>query len=267
MTNEVPTPNIVQTLSGIAAILQAIAWPIVVVVFFLVYRSKICSLLDIITTKLAAATKLKAWQLEFETVQEIKDVVEKTGGTAGGGIENGEIPKDQLDAAKEIDRKLRETPLAEERVFRAVEYQIQYQAKEYERIRIEMPPSPQRTRKMNEVAGRIRSLSLAGRPLLHSLMKGKSAGERLAAICFLQVTPKFEYFTWLIDRIMNENQAFLLYQAAVAVLELVRTRMYPDGTKIKEQIERAMRLVSDFKGGRPDQNTIDVLNEALRLLR
>jgi len=267
MTNEAPVPIIVQTLSGIAAILQAIAWPIVAVLFFSIYRSKIGPFLDILTTKLAAATKVKAGQLEFEIVQEIKEVVEKTGGSAGGGIENGEIPKSQREAAKEIDRKLREAPLAEQNVFKAVEYQIQYQVKEYERIRIEMQAGPQRTRKMNEIAGKIRSLSLAGRPLLRSLTQSESAGERLAAFCFLQVVPEFGYFSWLINRIMVEPQAFLLFQAAVAVLELVRARMYPDATKIREQIELAMRHVSDFKDGKPDQNTIDVLNEALGLLR
>jgi hypothetical protein len=119
---------------------------------------------------------------------------------------------------------------------------------------------------MNEVAAKMRALSLASRPLLTTLMSGQTAGERLAAICILQVAPEFEYFDWLIDRVKNEEEPFVFFQASFGVLEMVKAGAYPDKAKVKEAVEDSLVKISGFKGGIPDQSTIDVLNMALSLL-
>jgi len=254
-------------LSSIAAILQAVAWPAVAAIFLIIYRSRIGSLLEVLTKKLATATKVKAWQLELETTeQEINEVVNKTGETASSEALTPKIPENQLKAAQEVNQRLLESPLSVQSALGVVQRQIQSLIGEYERIR-GIPRSPMRTRSMNEVAAKMRSLSVAARPLLHSLMSGQSAGERLAAICVLQVMPEVRYFPWLIERIKNEDQPFVFYQAAVAILVLVKARIYPEGAGIKEEIKGALQHISGFKGGLPDQNTIDVLNEALSLVR
>jgi len=266
MTSE--SQSTVQALAGIAAILNAVAWPVLIAFLLIIYRSKIWSLLEVITKKIETATTFKAWQFQIETAeQEIKKVVKETGEAAGDGIQQGEIPKSQLDAAKEINKRLEQSPLSDQGALAVVEHQVQSLVREYELIRTEMPTGTQRTRRMNEVAGKMRALSLAARPLLRSLISGESAGERLAAICFLQVVPEFGYFSWLIERLMQEKQAFLLFHAAIAVSKLVQSHQYNDGAKVKDSIQRALQHVSSFKGGSPDQNTIDVLSEALERLR
>jgi len=258
----------VSLLSSIAAILQAVAWPTVIALSLVIYRSRIGLLLDVLTKKLSTATKVKAWQLELETTeQEINDVVIKTGETAGGEGLTRKIPENQLKAAREVNQKLLESPLSAQRALGVVQKQISSLVEEYEQVRSEIPRGHMRTRAMNEVAAKMRSLSLAARSLLRPLMSGRTAGERLTAICILQVAPEFGYFPWLIERIKNEDQPFVFYQAAVAILELVKARMYPEGTRIKAEIEEALYHISGFKGGPPDQNTIDVLNEALSLVR
>ena len=267
MTYENPT-SISTTITGIAAILQAIAWPTAIAMLLLIYKARIWSLLEVITKKIETATKVKAWELEIETTeQEIKQVVKQAGEAGAAGITERQIPKSQVQAAKAINKKLQETPLSERRVVSVVADQVGSLIQEYERIRNEWGPGPSRTRKMNEVAAKMRALSLAARPMLPSLTLGASAGEKLAAICFLQVEPDAEYFPWLIEQVMNAQQAFILFQASVAVLELVRNHKYADGAGIKQEIERALQHVSNFAGGRPDQNTMDVLNDALKLLR
>ena len=86
-------PNSVQVLSAIAAILQALAWPLVVALLFIVFRARISVLLDVLTKKLATATKLKAWQFEMETAeQDVKDAVEKVGQAARSGTLEAENP-------------------------------------------------------------------------------------------------------------------------------------------------------------------------------
>lgn len=260
-------PIVTPTLSGIAAILQAVAWPIVAALFFVIYRPRISSLFDVLTKKLEAATKFKAGQLEFETAQEIKDVVEKTGEAGGAGIEESKIPLRQLQAAQEVSNKLQHAPLSELSAASVVQKQVQSLVDEYEQIRAEMLPGPARTRRMNEVAAKMRTLSLAARPLVRPLTHGKSAGQRLAAICILQMAPDFGLFQWLIERFEKEEQAFLLFQAAIAVLELIRAHQYSDGAKVREAIAGALQHVTSFRGGTPDENTINVLNESLSLVR
>ena len=266
MTNE--SANFVETLAGTAAIIHALAWPVVAALVLILYRTRIVTLLEVITNKIATATKVKAWQFEVETTErEITEVIQKAGEAGGGGIEKGKIPSNQLQAAQEVNKKLHDSQISERRAVGVVQSQIRSLVDEYERIRAEMPPGGLRTREMNEVAAKMRTLSLAARPLLRSLTAGRSAGERLAAICILQMVPELGFFHWLIERLNNEDQPFLLFQAAVAVLELVRAQMYSDGARIRDAIEGALQHVSSFKGGTPDQNTIMVLHEALSLVR
>lgn len=255
-------------LSSIASLLKAVAWPATAVLFFIIYKSKIGSLIEVFTNKLSTATKLKAWQFELESKeQEVQEALDKTGEAASSEVQRPEIPEIQLQAAKDVNRILADGHISERRAIGVVQRQLNSLIAEYEQLRIEMRQGPARTRKMNEVAAKMRALSLASRPLLRSLVSGQSAGERLAAICILQVAPEYGYFPWLIERIKKEEQPFVFFQAAVAVLELVRAHMYSDKIKIKEAIEDARQHIASFKGGPPDQDTIDVLGKALSQLR
>ena len=130
-----------------------------------------------------------------------------------------------------------------------------------------MPGSQLRTRKMNEIAAGMRTLALAGLPLRTELTKSDSVGMRLAAICMLQVEPRPRYFRWLIQRIKTEAHAFVIYQASVAVLELVKKRLFINVDEVRSEIIGAIQVVSSYAGGTPDQNTLDALNEALSLVR
>jgi len=97
-------------------------------------------------------------------------------------------------------------------------------------------------------------------------MSGYSPGDRLAAVCILQVVPEFGFFNWLVERIKNEDQPFILFHSAVAILSLVQTGTYSDSAAIRQGINDALQHVKAFKGGVPDRNNIDVLNEALSKL-
>jgi hypothetical protein len=250
--------------AAIAELLKAMAWPIVVVVVLVIYRARIGSLIEVLTKKLEAATKLKAGQFEIESKeQEVKRVLEATSKTASDNIQE-KIPEEQIRAAGEVERLLEDGQSSAQGV---VSRQIKLLVKEYEDIRNRMSQGQQRTRRMNEVAAKMRALGLAARPLVRSLQSGQTAGERLAAICILQVAPEFGYFDWLIQRIKSEKQAFIFFQAAIAVLELVKAGMYTNKSTIKAAIEDARQHIASFRDGVPDQNTIDVLTTAISLLR
>lgn len=254
------------TLSGIAAILAAIAWPSVAIAAVLIYRAKLISVLDILILKLRDAKRVKAGQLEIDTVQEIDQVVNQAGATAGSHVNDKEIPENQIQAARLIDKKLKAAPIAFSQKLDVIYQQVRELVDEYQSARQNMPSGPARTRQMNEIAAKMRALSIAAHPLLPVLKEGEKPGERLAVICILQVRPELGYFDWLIEIVMKEDQAFILFHASLAILELVRTYSYLRPEIAAEAIRKALDRVTSFSGGKPDQNTIDVLNEALSRL-
>lgn len=253
-----------QTISAVATIVQAVAWPAVVALIFIVYRSKIKTLFDVFTRKVDTATHLKAWQLEFETAErEIKEAVN----SANGAAVDSKVPEQQVQAARELNEKLQSAPISGQTTNRAVEQQVKTLAAEYERVRASMKSGSLRTQLMNEIAAKLRALSLAARPLLRGLVASPSPGERLAAYCMLQVAPEDGYADWLLEQIEREDQAFLLFQAALAVLEAVRAVKYQNGDTLGGKIRAAIAHIKEYKGGTPDPSTLDLLNEALFLVR
>lgn len=97
---------------------------------------------------------------------------------------------------------------------------IEYAA-EYAHIRKALDPGDKRTRQLELIATKIRTLALEGAPLLADFIAGTTPGERLVAAVFLQVTPNAEFLNWLGDR-LGERQPFLGYHAAVGLLAAAR---------------------------------------------
>jgi hypothetical protein len=251
-------------LSSIAAILSAVAWPGVVAWFLFVNRVRIAFLLKVLGRKLSSARKLKLGQFELE--EELEDAVSEAGATVDEADIPKTIPKDQLRAAKNLRERVVGSSVPKSEVLEAVRGQIFDLADQYESVRAHMPSGPLRTRRMNEIAAGMRTLALAGLPLRTKLTQSEITGRRLAAICMLQVEPRRRYFSWLIDRFKTENQAFVLFQSALAILELVKKRFYLNVDETRSAINDAIGAISAFKGGPPDQNTLDALNEALELV-
>jgi hypothetical protein len=261
VASEIPTPT---TLSAIAAILQAVAWPLVALIFFLLYRARIGTLLDILSEKLATASKVKAWQLELDnTSEDIKDAVKKAGDAADPDNTLGKISRAQVQAAEEVRDKIRDSPLPDTRALPAVREQLYALIQEYDNSRRDLPPGFVRTKKMTAIVAGMRALSLAALPLQSQLIGEQSPGARLAAICMLQISPDPDYFDWLIERLNQEDQAFILCQAAVAVLELVQSGKLDDKAHARDAISVALHHITSFSSGHPDQNTLEILQSAL----
>jgi SEFIR domain len=97
---------------------------------------------------------------------------------------------------------------------------------EYAKIRENIPSGDARSRQMEIIVTKMRSVALPATPLLRSLANSRVPGERLAAISILQVTPQTEYIEWLGERCLEGQplgQPFLVYHAAVALLTSART--------------------------------------------
>jgi hypothetical protein len=255
-------------LSSIAAILNAVAWPGVAAWILFTHRTDTSQILKTLGNKLSAAKKIKAGQFEMEAFEdELKQTVDEVGETVGNIPRLRAVPKEQLQAAENLKEKARAAQLPESSVGEAVKKQIYALANEYEKIRLQLPSCSERTRKMDQIAARMRTLALAGKPLRTLLTRSDSVGRRLAAICMLQIEPRQSYFRWLIERFKVENQPFIFFQSAIAILEYVKKGVYPDGGIVRSAIGESIRVISSFTDGTPDQDTLEVLNEALSLVR
>ena len=94
--------------------------------------------------------------------------------------------------------------------------QVMSLANEYDTLRDRMPYSAERTRQMESVVSRLRAIALASYGMVDDLTRSSSAGERLAAVVFLQMKPSAKYLVWLAGRFSTERP-FVMHHAAVAL--------------------------------------------------
>jgi hypothetical protein len=116
--------------------------------------------------------------------------------------------------------------------------EIEGLATEYERIRGSMRPGDERTRRMEVVASRMRTLALSTTPILSELTESGSAGVRLAAVATLQAIPDARFTSWLGERVVKERP-FVGYHAALALLSAARALEISDLPAVQLAVERA----------------------------
>lgn len=67
-------------------------------------------------------------------------------------------------------------------------------------LRLSISPSDERTKAMEQVAAQMKSLGFAVQTFLSELKSSESAGERLAAVTSLEVSPNQDSLGWLVER-------------------------------------------------------------------
>ena len=96
--------------------------------------------------------------------------------------------------------------------------------------------------------------------------KSSVAGERLAALAILQVRSSRRYLPWLEERFDSEDQPFIFFHAALVLRRMTQFKRFKKLLELHKAIEHGIKVVSSFKQGTPDANTLHVLNDALNAL-
>jgi len=148
------------------------------------------------------------------------------------------LPGQNLNAAATEAEQL--VPAAEVRETRR---QMTELALEYEKLRRDLPSSDTRTRRMEAVASRMRTLALSAHPLIAEFANSDSPGLRLAAVSTLEAVPGTDHLMWLAER-PSAEKPFIGYHAALALLAAARTLEVKDLSKVREAIARAIRTPS-----------------------
>ncbi|MFJ2682240.1 hypothetical protein ACIOYV_00705 [Pseudomonas sp. NPDC087342] len=133
-------------------------------------------------------------------------------------------------------------------------------AAEFEQLRREMPYGNERTRKMADIAKKMKSLGLVATKFLPQLTQSHSPGERLAAIMALQMQFDPAYINWLAERLVVEP-AFPGYQAAIAFLARLPTVGRVEAEEIKSAVKKAVQQRLD--NGVEPETSLDQLCERI----
>jgi hypothetical protein len=263
-----PKPDV---LTGIAAILAAIAWPVLVGTVLYLFREPLGQLLVAIVGIAASSGKVRIWQVEFDrTVQAQLDQSEtsaretKTSYNIPEQQLGATIPVGEVQAANRVRNLLDKAPADTIRaeVLDSIRSRMLGFAQEYESTRASMPSGPDRTNAMNAVAAKMRTLALAADPFLDEFHADTgSPGKRLAAVCILQLAPNMNYVPWLAER-MSVEHPFIFFHASVALLRAVRGYGAQHKDDLRQAIQKSLDTVNSY-GELRDMNTVRTLTLAL----
>jgi hypothetical protein len=240
-------------LKGFTEFFNAVAWPGTFLVGLFVFRPE---LVDFI--KGIDKVKLPFGEISRKIRGELQQSAEEAG--AAKGLSSAPTQGELLRAA-EVERFAAKTDIATIRV------QAEELASEYEHVRHTMLPGDTRTRKMEVVVSKMRTLARAFYPLRHDFANSASPGRRLMAIAALQIDPDYDMLDWLADRLAIEKP-FVGYHAVVALLVAVKTEK---AKAYLPAIESALEKAEQSRGALPAKSdriqTLDAVQRELAKLK
>jgi hypothetical protein len=240
-----------ETLKAVSELLGAVAWPLVFAILLLTQRRALTRLLESLIELVRSSHHIKVGDLIDIEVDRSARQAEQQPEPEGG------VSPTQVEAASRVTTLVGPSELPTVRA-KMLEF-----AREYEATRSSMAPSLQRTRTMDAIVAKMRTLALAAKPLLREFsLVENSPGTRLAAISILELSPDPSYVDWLVAR-MGMEQPFILFHASLALLAIARNCDPASRSQVKDRIEKALAVVEGFKGGEPDSNTVETLQAAL----
>ncbi len=237
--------RIPELLTAIAAILAALAWPLVILAIFLVYRKIIGDVLSKIPTMFDRVKNLKVGALEAE--------LEKVALSSTVDSSNRGVTSEQIHIAAKIESQVSEFG------FEELLKQMDRLCLEYDSIRRTMPSGYERTSAMTDILIKMRALSPAVSSKIMAYKISGSPGSRLAAIAMMQMDPSLGDIKWLEERFHSENP-FIFYHAALALKNMT---IYADQDVRRDVADVAVRVrsvIEGFEYGVPDPDTIEVLS-------
>lgn len=238
---------LIEYLSAFSEVARAVAWPLLLIVFVITQRDPLCRLFEALIQAVQHSRHIKIGDMIDLEVDRSAKEAEKRETLAK------EVTPDEIEAATRVSRMALSSDLSPIRA-RMLEF-----AREYEATRSSMKPGPERTRAMNAIVAKMRTLAIAAKPLLREFARDEtSPGKRLAALAILQLAPDLAYLDWVVER-MGSEQPFLLFHSSLALLAMVRSFGSQYRAKLAEAVARSLQIVRSYSGGPPDQNTIDTL--------
>jgi len=242
-----PSPPITEYVGAFSELARALAWPLLFGMLVVTQRRPLGRLLEALVELVQHSHHIKVGDMIDVEVDRSAKEAEKRETPAV------EVTPSEIEAATRVGRMTESSDLSTIRA-RMLEF-----AREYEATRSNMKPSPTRTRAMNAIVAKMRTLGIAATPLLRELAyDNTSPGKRLAALAILQLAPDLTYLDWIVER-MGTEQPFILFHASLVLLAMVRSYGVQSRQELAAAVARSLNVVKSFSGGPPDHNTVDTL--------
>lgn len=237
-----------ERIQAYASAVSAIAWPLTAIIVVLIFRKPILGFLSNVTDVEIAGAKFKRLQQELAE--------------AGKGAAAKPAPptSDEQARSANVAAFLGEAPSLAAKEAEALAF-------EYERVRVSLPPGDERTRRMEVVVAKMRTIGQAVFPLRHELAASPSPGKRLQAIAALQVVPDYEMLHWLAERPANEKP-FVGYHALIALLQAARGPLASAHREaLVESLAVARASRSSFRTDTDRERTLGLIEAAVEQLQ
>jgi hypothetical protein len=248
-----PHSPFLEYLKGATDFFNSVAWPAAAVLCVLLFRQQVTKFLgDVETVKVFGA--------------EISRKLKQSADEAGAAVGLSSAPSEgELIRATELEKSA--AAADKDTIEDTIEKQAEELAAEYERVRHSMLPGDPRTRQMEVVVSKMRTLARAFYPLRLDFAESISPGKRLMTIAALQVDPDYDLLDWLADRLAVEKP-FVGYHAVVALLLAVRApKARGHIAALESAVEKANRSRSAIQNDTDRVRTLDDVNRALAALK
>jgi hypothetical protein len=191
-------------LTAVAALVGAVAWPLLIGGIVFVFRNELRSALAKVPALFERIRKasLAGINLELDRVAAEAE---------GAANEGGKITPRQVEAAARIAIQSRDVDS------QTLLNELDQLCLQYDSLRRSVPAGAERTRAMTAVLVKMRSLAPSLVNHLDVYKGSGSPGSRLAAIAMMQMVPRVADLDWLKKRFSSE-QPFVFYHAALARL-------------------------------------------------
>lgn len=219
-------------LKAIAVLVSSITWPLIAVAVLLFFQAEVRGLMQRTTEgEFGGVLKFKA-----QAVKELREELKKSASDTSNAPTRQALPTPtQIAAGQKVEA------IASKAGTAIVQNEAAQLAREYESVRASMPPGDARTRQMEIIVAKMRTIGKAIFPDRYGLSASTSPGDRLLAIAALEVEPDLEFLHWLGERVMTEKP-FVGYHALVALnvaAESKNARFFAkDFRHVVEQIDK-----------------------------
>lgn len=236
-------------ITAIAALLGALAWPVVFVTFFIIFREPLGATFRALSRLLDRLKKLKFGDTEMDLGEALDRQASRFLSEAVANPQD--ISAQQIRAAAKLEVKANHLDV------QTLKDQIESLCTEYETIRKVMPSGPDRTQAMTEVLVKMRMIGPAVSSFVEEFKGSTAAGKRLAAVAIMQIEPDKADFAWLTER-FRVDQPFIFYHAAIALFNIHRTGSSERRRQAQTAAQESLEIIGKFEGPQ-DRNTLHVL--------
>jgi hypothetical protein len=244
------------------------SWPVAVVFCVFLFRRELATFIGDVDTVWLFGAKAKR-KISAQVEQSAKETQETQEAQDNTGVNSspseGELSRSpsegELSRARIVENLAASTDIA------VIRRQAEDLATEYQKVRASMLPGNKRTRAMEVVVSKMRTIGQAFFPIRHEFINSPSPGQRLMVIAALQVHPDFDLLDWLADRAGSEKP-FLQSHSLIAILVAVGNRDAKSYLQVIEgAVDKVRPLRTVFGSDTSRTRILDEIEKSLKSLK